>query len=242
MKTFIIALLLLAFVSCDEEHTTSKLSYKNRHKKHMLTMREHIKQCISNSTEASETLKKAFEENADTPFRAIFTSLKTKLSSSDKDILKECRKKAFKHLREERMMSLKDRIMHRHNLRNRTHLYHHDDDETTVGHHNHTTLSNTTSTLVNTTSTLSNTTSSLKNITASLKSSLKKSTSSSAKKSSATKSSVKNSTSSSAKKSSATKSSATKSSAKKSSASKSSAKKSSSSKKSSTASKKSTTS
>ncbi len=78
------------------------MHFRERHRHHMHEMRDKIKSCILANSNASETLKGAFTENNDTPIISLFSSLKKKLQSSDKEILRECRKEAFKSLRGER--------------------------------------------------------------------------------------------------------------------------------------------
>lgn len=96
MKTLILPLLLFALIACQgPDHG----NFRERHRHHMHEMRDKIKACVLANANSSETLKGAFTENNDTPIFSLLGSLKKKLQSSDKEILRECRKEAFKTLR-----------------------------------------------------------------------------------------------------------------------------------------------
>lgn len=116
MKAIIIFLLFFVLISCDKLDKL-KLTFRERHKMHMKSMREKIKSCVYNNTNASDNLKSAFKEDTETPLRPFFSTLKDKLSKSDKEILKECRKESVKLLREERInlfKEIKTKSEHKH--------------------------------------------------------------------------------------------------------------------------------
>ena len=104
MKTFILLIALIAFVPSLQDSTA-------RHQAHLNRMREILKNCISKNENASESLKKAFTEDSSTisSYREALGNIKDKLSTSDKEILKECRKETFKVLREERLKEVEER-------------------------------------------------------------------------------------------------------------------------------------
>ena len=107
MRIIVLFLLLFVLISCQPELP------RERHKHHRQEMHEKIKACISKS-DASETLKNAFNENSDSNMRTIFHTLKSKLEDSDKLILRSCRKEAFKVLRKERFKNLHHGFRRRH--------------------------------------------------------------------------------------------------------------------------------
>ena len=103
MKTFFLFIALIAFVPSLQDATA-------RHQANLNRMREILKNCISKNENASESLKKAFTENISvSSYREALGNIKDKLSTSDKEILKECRKETFKVLREERLKEVEER-------------------------------------------------------------------------------------------------------------------------------------
>ena len=100
MKSLLVFLVLMVFVVCPPPHFNIEERMKRRRE-----FQKNIANCIVNSEGVSAELKKKIEDNKDEDLRKILHLYIAKLDSSDREIIRKCRKELFTKMRE----SFKDR-------------------------------------------------------------------------------------------------------------------------------------
>ena len=100
MKNLLVFLVLMVFVVCPPPHFNIEERIRRRKE-----FQKNMANCIVNSEGVSAELKKKIEDNKDEDFRKILHLYIAKLDSSDREIIRKCRKELFTKMRE----SFKDR-------------------------------------------------------------------------------------------------------------------------------------
>ena len=100
MKNLLIFLVLMVFVVCPPPHFNIEERIRRRKE-----FQKNMANCIVNSEGVSAELKKKIEDNKDEDLRKILHLYIAKLDSSDREIIRKCRKELFTKMRE----SFKDR-------------------------------------------------------------------------------------------------------------------------------------
>ena len=100
MKSLLVFLVLMVFVVCPPPHFNIEERIRRRKE-----FQKNMANCIVNSEGVSAELKKKIEDNKDEDLRKILHLYIAKLDSSDREIIRKCRKELFTKMRE----SFKDR-------------------------------------------------------------------------------------------------------------------------------------
>ena len=100
MKSLLVFLVLMIFVVCPIPQQSLEERMRRRRE-----FQKNMANCIVNSEGVSAELKKKIEDNKDEDLRKILHLYLAKLDSSDREIIRKCRKTLFTKLRE----SFKDR-------------------------------------------------------------------------------------------------------------------------------------
>ena len=100
MKNLLVFLVLMVFVVCPPPHFNIEERIRRRRE-----FQKNMANCIVNSEGVSAELKKKIEDNKDEDLRKILHLYIAKLDSSDREIIRKCRKELFTKMRE----SFKDR-------------------------------------------------------------------------------------------------------------------------------------
>ena len=95
MKSLLVFLVLMVFVVCPPPHFNAEERMKRRRE-----FQKSMADCIVKSEGASPELKKKIEDNKEEDLRKILHLYLTKLGSSDREIIRNCRKELFSKLRE----------------------------------------------------------------------------------------------------------------------------------------------
>ena len=101
MKAFLVFLIMMVFVVCPPPHFHAEERLKRRRE-----FQKNMVDCILKSEGVSAELKKKIEDNKEEDLRKILHLYLTKLDSSDREIIRKCRKELFTKMRE----SFKDRF------------------------------------------------------------------------------------------------------------------------------------
>ena len=100
MKGLLVFLVLMVFVVCHPPHFNHEERMRRRKE-----FQKNMADCIVNSEGVSAELKKKIEDNKGEDFRKILHLYIAKLDSSDREIIRKCRRELFSKMRE----SFKDR-------------------------------------------------------------------------------------------------------------------------------------
>ncbi len=96
MKKIIIFLLLIVFAFCHIDEAKRE-ELRQRRKEEM----KHLAECLLKHPNTSEELKKAIKESPDDDIIRALHPHDHKLEQSDKDLIRECRREAFRARHEE---------------------------------------------------------------------------------------------------------------------------------------------
>lgn len=98
MRNFLLVLVLIGIIcNPNEDGKKFELGKGNKRKKFNTNLYE----CIVKNETTSEDLKKNVEEHKNGELRKTLFNLKDKLSESDQEIVKHCRKESFMKFRED---------------------------------------------------------------------------------------------------------------------------------------------
>ena len=95
MKSVLVFLVLMVFVVCPPPFFNAEERMKRRRE-----FQQNMVDCIVKSEGVSAELKQKIEDNKEDDIRKILHLYITKLDSSDREIIKNCRKELFTKLRE----------------------------------------------------------------------------------------------------------------------------------------------
>ena len=95
MKSVLIFLVLMVFVVCPPPHFNIEERMKRRRE-----FQNNMVDCIVKSEGVSAELKKKIEDNKEEDLRKILHLYLTKLDTSDREIIRKCRRELFTKMRE----------------------------------------------------------------------------------------------------------------------------------------------
>ena len=95
MKSLLVFLVLMVFVVCPPPHFNHEERMKRRRE-----FQKSMADCIVKSEGVSAELKKKIEDNKEEDLRKILHLYLAKLDSSDREIIRKCRRELFSKLRE----------------------------------------------------------------------------------------------------------------------------------------------
>ena len=111
MKSMLVFLFLIALVVCHPPHKFSREGIMQRRKEFQNNMID----CILKSN-ASADLKKKIEDNKEEDLRKVLHLFLSKLDTSDREIIRNCRRELFNKMREMYMhKGINDRFNHTEN-------------------------------------------------------------------------------------------------------------------------------